>query len=598
MKSIVTLIILAAILFSGCNKEIFTNPAESDDTLTITACGGEVSRTELSGMSIKWLATDKLGMLSAESGKVNSCYTTSASKLADNGFKASFTGKSLTSNNYIAYYPYQISAPISSSKAFIINAQEQNGNSSAHSGNYDFTYSSPIYISGSTTLADVRLKHALSMIKLDIKLASPREGVTVTGIEIIAHKDGIIPVNAFAEGIYYDPYTGEIAASNQVSSVSLRINNCPDLTTSASDFSAYLLLFNKTADYDYNYTLSIKVTTGQGEIVFDNIRTITSAEDELAPGKLYNKTLTLPTDEMKYFPDDELRQSLSNSYGLIITGDDINPFSAENRDIISQITELDIPFTTPAITSLHGINHFTNLKKLKITNAKAYTLDIRKNSALEELEFTGNKNITTINTSNNRKLTVLRCDNNNLNSLDLRNNPSLKKLNCSNNKLQSLDISNNTLLTSLDCSNNAITELTRNNHRELTELLCNYNQLSELYLGSMPKLASLNCSDNIITSLDPSNNLLLTSLNCSANLISSLNVSNNTSLSVLSCYMNNISTLDIRKTSLQEIYCGMQSDEFYNSKVLILTLSSQQNAALQTDWQQDYLNTDVSITIK
>ena len=49
------------------------------------------------------------------------------------------------------------------------------------------------------------------------------------------------------------------------------------------------------------------------------------------------------------------------------------------------------------------------------------------------------------------ELTSLDCSTNSLTSLNLSNNTKLTKLFCSNNRLTALDVSKNTALTTLDC---------------------------------------------------------------------------------------------------------------------------------------------------
>ena len=57
---------------------------------------------------------------------------------------------------------------------------------------------------------------------------------------------------------------------------------------------------------------------------------------------------------------------------------------------------------------------------------------------------------------------------------------NLETLNCSNNKITSLDVSNNPKLTSLSCRNNQLSSLDVSSNPALTDLYCDYNQLTSL----------------------------------------------------------------------------------------------------------------------
>ena len=51
--------------------------------------------------------------------------------------------------------------------------------------------------------------------------------------------------------------------------------------------------------------------------------------------------------------------------------------------------------------------------------------------------------LTTLDTSNNVKLTTIQCNGNSLTGLDLSNNVNLKYLSCKNNDITSIDLTHN-----------------------------------------------------------------------------------------------------------------------------------------------------------
>ena len=109
-----------------------------------------------------------------------------------------------------------------------------------------------------------------------------------------------------------------------------------------------------------------------------------------------------------------------------------------------------------SISSLQGIELFTNLTKLECNNNKLQTLDVRNNKSLKELYCSQNK-LTELNVKNNQKLIVLSCFDNQLNELNLSWNTELENLSCGRNKLTSLSVKNNTKLATLDIEGNSIT---------------------------------------------------------------------------------------------------------------------------------------------
>ena len=145
------------------------------------------------------------------------------------------------------------------------------------------------------------------------------------------------------------------------------------------------------------------------------------------------------------------------------------------------VTEIDV--NDKNITSLKGIEFFPNLKKLNCGHNRLTSLDVSKNTVLQELV----------------------CWENQLTSLDVSQNPALQKLDCWDNRLTSLDVSKNTELTYLKCSYNRMTELDVSKNTELTYLDCSYNRLTELDVSQNTKLTELYFVSNKITSLQADN---------------------------------------------------------------------------------------------
>ena len=166
------------------------------------------------------------------------------------------------------------------------------------------------------------------------------------------------------------------------------------------------------------------------------------------------------------------------------------------------VTEIDV--NDKNITSLKGIEFFPNLKKLNCGHNRLTSLDVSKNTVLQELVCWENQ-LTSLDVSQNTALQELACFENKLTSLDVSQNPALQKLSCWDNRLTSLDVSKNTELTYLKCSYNRLTELDVSKNTELTYLDCGYNRLTELDVSQNTKLTELYFVSNKITSLQADN---------------------------------------------------------------------------------------------
>ncbi|OXB23877.1 hypothetical protein B0A80_08670 [Flavobacterium tructae] len=142
---------------------------------------------------------------------------------------------------------------------------------------------------------------------------------------------------------------------------------------------------------------------------------------------------------------------------------------------IINVTSLNV--SNSGLTSLSGIEYFSNLETLNCQGNLLTYIDMSYNPALKYLDCSKNP-LSTLDVSKNTQLTELYCDGivtsgkkgnaktsavNQLKVLDVSKNLSLTKLSCSNNQIVSLDFSKNTLLTDLNCSNNKLTSLNLDN---------------------------------------------------------------------------------------------------------------------------------------
>jgi Leucine-rich repeat (LRR) protein len=210
--------------------------------------------------------------------------------------------------------------------------------------------------------------------------------------------------------------------------------------------------------------------------------------------------------QLTYVPDDNFEQAL-----IDLGYDDILDDYVQTNNI-NQILELDLPWWAN-ISSLTGIEDFT-------------------------------------------QLTSLICRNNQITTLDLSNNSLLTFIDCSNNQITTLDLSNNSLLTFIDCSNNQITYISFNyNNNAVEELNCSRNNLSSLTIfqnyGSTPNniLKHLNIEDNLFENFNFTSYTGLEYLYIGKNKFKNIDLSSNVNLKQFSSY---------------DVYSGDSPNEYFN----------------------------------
>ncbi len=174
------------------------------------------------------------------------------------------------------------------------------------------------------------------------------------------------------------------------------------------------------------------------------------------------------------FPDDTFRDDVLRQI------DRDNNQMLSDKEIQDTVhIDIDMPEGTEKITSLKGIEYFTQIRSLSCRNEALESLDLSKNT----------------------KLRILYCDSNNLTNLNISKNTELDAVYCDSNNLTSLDVSKNTKLELLDCANNQLTELDLHNNTKLTELYCNSNKLEALDLSKNTSLLRLCCYNNVLDNI-------------------------------------------------------------------------------------------------
>lgn len=258
---------------------------------------------------------------------------------------------------------------------------------------------------------------------------------------------------------------------------------------------------------------------------------------------------------------------------LIALGVDTN--SDGNIQISEALVRTSINVSNSSISSLIGIESFTNLTTLYCSSNQLQSLNLTgltqlyilecQNNLLTTLDASSSSYYLTLKCYNNQLSTLiigqtvqtLECQNNNLTNINFSNS-QINSFNCSDNQLTSLLLGNFGLgLGNLNCSNNLLTSLNVSNLTSLVNFNCSNNNLTSLNLNGLNILNDLGCANNQLTSLSMNGLTNLTSLGCSNNQLTVLNLNGLTNLNYINCDYNQLTTIDCSLlTNLYSLACG------------------------------------------
>ncbi|WP_269686382.1 DUF7619 domain-containing protein [Flavobacterium lacustre] len=309
-----------------------------------------------------------------------------------------------------------------------------------------------------------------------------------------------------------------------------------------------------------------------------------------ASNTLTAQTITFPD---AIFKVKLLESNASSTIAQNLSGDYIAIDSNKNGEI--EITEalqvgyLDLE--NSSISSLIGIENFTNLVSLKCSNNQISNLDISKLTILTDLNCDNNilntlliqgannlqniycqsNELTTLNANDLSNLLTVDCSDNKLVSLNLNNLNNLQSLTCNSNTISSLYLDDLISLLTLECSRNTLKSLELKKLTNITSLNCNFNQLSSLDVSTLKDLTNLNCANNQLTFLTIDGLVNLSNLNCNNNQLTALNTTSLTAISYLYCTTNNLESL------LVQSLMNLKVLDFTNNKITTLNINGLTN---------------------
>jgi hypothetical protein len=178
---------------------------------------------------------------------------------------------------------------------------------------------------------------------------------------------------------------------------------------------------------------------------------------------------------------------------------DLNNDGEIQRSEADVVTNLFLGFNTN-ITSLEGVQFFTNLEKLIVNNSQVAFVPILTITSLENISLSDNQ-ITSIDVTNLPNLKNLFLFNNQVSSIDVSNCPLLFQLSLGDNNISSLDVSQNPSLISLTLNNNPIMAIDVSLNPNINELNVENTLLTQLDVSTQLGFLQLSVINTPLTSL-------------------------------------------------------------------------------------------------
>ncbi len=228
----------------------------------------------------------------------------------------------------------------------------------------------------------------------------------------------------------------------------------------------------------------------------------------------------------------------------------------------------------------------TELERLVCSGNYLSDLNLASCKKLTYLDCTRMARITSLDLTNNQKLTNLLINECSISELKLpQGNVPLEEFWCHKNKISSLDLSSYTSLKELNCSDNPLASLAIN-APEMTQLLVMNTQLEDFaFLSSMPKLTYLMLTgNNGLTSVDLSKNSQLTDLGLSKCALTNLDLSAQKELKNLWAEENQLTAMDLTACAQLEsvkLKGNQISQMTFPAKSKITTLALPKNALVE-----------------
>ena len=260
---------------------------------------------------------------------------------------------------------------------------------------------------------------------------------------------------------------------------------------------------------------SIRILQKENDSLKDEIESIRTIEEARSKAEANAKLVKIDSDiKDPVFLEYLLKYCDMDNDGVLTQWDANHTYVI---DIGKDKSLLNFIGTSNQITSIEGIEHFVNLKRLVCSGNSIPQMNLSKNTLIETFVANGCE-LKILDVSKNDRLTHLECSNNLLNTIDLKNHPNLQILDVSNNKMAAINISGCYELKTFNCSGNELTSLDVSKNVALQTLDCSNNKINKLSFTSNIMLDNINCSKNKLTDVDVRNGILeMKFFDCSKN---------------------------------------------------------------------------------
>jgi Leucine-rich repeat (LRR) protein len=232
--------------------------------------------------------------------------------------------------------------------------------------------------------------------------------------------------------------------------------------------------------------------------------------------------------------------------------DDISGDGQVPTALIETRTSLNVQALS--IADLTGIEDFTLLRSLRVTNNALTTIDLSQNTDLNFL-WCDQNSLTSLDLSNNTDIGFVAASQNSITSFDATGLTQLSTLSLWNNQLTSIDVTDATSLRNFDITNNSISTLDISNNTAIEEFKATNNSITALDISASTALTRFEIRNNNLSSLDLSNNPALTVIDVRNNDLTSLNVQNG----------NNTNIVAFRASSNSNLTCILVDDAVYST---------------------------------
>lgn len=255
-----------------------------------------------------------------------------------------------------------------------------------------------------------------------------------------------------------------------------------------------------------------------------------------------------------HFPDDIFRSVIESKYDY-----NQNGYIEEDEILITR----NIVCEYMGVSSVKGIEYFTEMQGLWVMNNNITEIDVSKNLNLHGIWCSDNP-IRHIDISKNTELEWIYCYNCDLQELDVTHNPNMSFIECNTNPdIKELDVTKCPKLEHLTCGSCDLASIDLTNCPNLAHLDIFRNpRLTSLDVSKCSKMKRLDIWDNpYLSNVDVTHCPELQYYNCSHNNVKNLDVTHNPELFKLICsYNEELGSIDISKNpKLSCLYCECSS---------------------------------------